>query len=118
MLSLRHGTALMESFFNFWPSPCAAINNILPANEKIQVIGVTCLVEIDCSGRRKKGTDFAHLPPPAGISIWITDREDKFPQIKIFQQKAMLPVKNEIIIVTRINSLMCFCELTFLSIGI
>lgn len=53
----------MESFFNFWPSPCAAINNILPANEKIQVIAVTYLLEIDCSGRRKKGTDFAHLPP-------------------------------------------------------
>lgn len=44
----------MESFFNFWPSPCAAINSILPANEKIQVIAVTSLVEIDWSGRREK----------------------------------------------------------------
>lgn len=85
MLSLRHGTALMDFFFsfNFSPSHCAAINNILPANEKMQVIAATCLVEIDCSGWRKKGTDFAHLPPPAGTRIWITDREENFPQIKI-----------------------------------
>ena len=73
----------MESFFNFWPSLPAAVNNILPANEKIQVIAVTCLVEIDCSGRRRKGTNLAHLSPPAGTSIWSTDREEKFPQITI-----------------------------------
>ena len=62
------------SFFYFWSSPCAAIKNILPANEKIQVSAVTCLVVIDCSGRRKKGIDFAHLPPPAQAFGLLTGR--------------------------------------------
>lgn len=65
---------------------------------KLKLLQVACLVEIDCSGRRKKGTEFAHLPLLAGMNIWVTDKEEKVARLRYFIKKQYCLFKTKLLI--------------------